>query len=191
MNDEQDQPQDEGTAATQDNPPATTDIIAVMDDAADETENDGEASSDEPTLQGARRLLAEHPVATIATAAAVGAVMACVLPRATRPLRRAAPKKLSALAAAASETAHRARQALPLDKAEHLAEQVTEAARKANAATAELARAGLHNVQTLAAETAKRADIEGRAHQLADSASDATAGLSELLKRGLDRLSKR
>lgn len=174
-----------------------TDADAENPDSAPETARTRAASVAERTEQ----MIAEHPLAAVAAAVAIGAVAARLLPKGAKPAKAVLTKQLQgatqSLAGKPDDGRLAALLTLPAhtrEKAEHLIGQISEATRRANAATADAAdaaRTGLHNARTrlgeMAAETVRRAEIEARAARLADSAADATARLSERLRRGIGK----
>lgn len=178
-------------------PETDADADAENPASAPETARTRTASVAERTGQ----MIAEHPLAAVAAAVAIGAVAARLLPKGAKPAKAVLAKKLQgatqSLAGKPDDGRLAALLTLPThtrEKAEHLIGQISEATRRANAVTtdaADAARTGLHNARTrlgeMAAETVRRAEIEARAARLADSAADATARLSERFRRGIGK----
>ena len=128
-------------------------------------------------IDKANRLITEHPVASVAIAIAVGGLAAYFFPKTARAVRKAAPRIANAAASAGREAKVFAKSNLPIEEAEKALDQLTDAARKANAATAEMAKAGLNNARAIAIEAARRAEIDAQANRVLSAATDAASKL--------------
>ncbi len=90
---------------------------------------------------------------------------------------------MNAAASAGREARELAKAKLPVEEAEQAIEQLANAARKANAATIDMAKAGLDSARSMAAEAARRAEIEAQATRILDAASDAATKLIAKVRR--------
>lgn len=126
-------------------------------------------------IDTANRIITEHPLAAVAAGVAAGALAAYLFPKTTKAVRKAAPKVINAAASASREARDAAKTALPLAQAEQALEQLANAAKKANAATVDIAKAGLNNAKAIAVDVARKAEIEGPAQRVLDAAAT-TAG---------------
>lgn len=141
----------------------------------------------EKGVDRANQIITEHPLAAAAAAVVVGALAAYLFPKTSRALRKAAPKVVNAAVSAGREARDLAKSKLPVEEAGQAIEQLSEAARKANAATADMAKAGLDHARAVAVEAARRTEIEAHAQKLLDAASEAASKIiGKVRNRGSD-----
>lgn len=136
----------------------------------------------------ANRIITEHPLAAAAAAVAVGAMAAYMFPKSNRKLHAAAPKLLSAVAAAGQKVTQtlaeqaKSKAQLPVEETGHLLEKFGDAARKAPGNAVDAARTGLETARAFAVEAARKAELEERAGKLLDAASEAASKMASRVR---------